>query len=221
MDILSRSRYVASAMLLMAVAVASPGGLAQTPQEQDAARRLQQNDPNDERLRMNDAARRMQQNDPSGQQGSGMQGQGATGRYPGGSAAMAGRPRVQVDATAATAGAGDVAPRSMSARAARSQGSASAELTVRLFGRLMLDPFPRRLRKCLGIIVALSFARRVFRLLDPARQPACHPAADCLGNCRTTRAFPDARTDCQHVARVGEYGRAGAAPVRDLHASRL
>ena len=105
MDILSRSRYVASAMLLMAVAVASPGGLAQTPQEQDAARRLQQNDPNDERLRMNDAARRMQQNDPSGQQGSGMQGQGATGRYPGGSAAMAGRPRVQVDATAATAGA--------------------------------------------------------------------------------------------------------------------
>jgi len=105
MNILSRLGYVAGTMLLMMVAIAPPGALAQTPQEQDAARRLQQNDPNEERLRMNDAARRMQQNDPSGQQGAPIQGQGPMRSYQGGSAPMAGRPKTQVDATAATAGA--------------------------------------------------------------------------------------------------------------------
>jgi hypothetical protein len=105
MNILSRANHVACMMLLMLVTTALPGALAQTPQEQDAARRLQQNDPNEERLRMNDAARRMEQNDPSGQQRAPMQGQGAMRGYPGGSAPMAGRPQTQVDATAATAGA--------------------------------------------------------------------------------------------------------------------
>ena len=67
MNILFRLGYVAGTMLLMVVAIAPPGALAQTPQEQDAARRLQQNDPNEERLRMNDNARRMQQSDSYGQ----------------------------------------------------------------------------------------------------------------------------------------------------------
>jgi hypothetical protein len=82
MNILSRLSYVAGTMLLMVVAIAPPGALAQTPQEQDAARRLQQNDPNEERLRMNDAARRMQQNDPSGSPAgqSPAPGQGASSR---------------------------------------------------------------------------------------------------------------------------------------------
>jgi hypothetical protein len=100
MSILSRMGQLAG--MLMVVAVAPLGALAQTPQEQDAARRLQQNDPNDERLRMNDAARRMQQNDPSGAP---MQGQGAMPAYPGGAPPMPARPKAQVDATAATAGA--------------------------------------------------------------------------------------------------------------------
>jgi len=87
--------------MLSIVAMVPAAALAQTPQEQDAARRLQQNDPNEERLRMNDAARRMQQNDPYAQPG--VQGQGSMRGYPGNAASMAARPKL--DATAATAGA--------------------------------------------------------------------------------------------------------------------
>ena len=79
MNILSRLGYVAGTILLMVVAIAPPRALAQTPQEQDAARRLQQNDPNEERLRMNDNARRMQQSDSYGQPNA--PGQGGTPGY--------------------------------------------------------------------------------------------------------------------------------------------
>jgi ubiquinol-cytochrome c reductase cytochrome c subunit len=63
-----RLALLAAAMLLTAWAIAPQGAKAQMTQQQidDNARRLQQNDPNEERLRMNDNARRMQQNDPSG-----------------------------------------------------------------------------------------------------------------------------------------------------------
>ena len=103
MNLCCRRGCTAAAMLLVIGAVTLPVARAQTPQEQDAARRLQQNDPNEERLRMNDAARRMQQNDPAGQPMGSGQRQG--GGYPGGSPQMAGRARTQVDANAATAGA--------------------------------------------------------------------------------------------------------------------
>ena len=104
MNILSRLGYVAGTILLMVVAIAPPRALAQTPQEQDAARRLQQNDPNEERLRMNDNARRMQQSDSYGQ--SNAPGQGGTPGYQRAPGQMAPRrPGTQVDATAATAGA--------------------------------------------------------------------------------------------------------------------
>jgi hypothetical protein len=64
----SRLALLAAAMLLTAWAIAPQSAKAQMTQQQidDNARRLQQNDPNEERLRMNDNARRMQQNDPSG-----------------------------------------------------------------------------------------------------------------------------------------------------------
>src|SRR6202521_887770 len=64
----SRLALLAAALLLTAWAIAPQGAKARMTQQQidDNARRLQQNDPNEERLRMNDNARRMQQNDPSG-----------------------------------------------------------------------------------------------------------------------------------------------------------
>jgi len=103
MNILSRLGFIAGTMLLIVVAIAPPRVFAQS---NDAARRLQQNDPNEEQLRMNDNARRMQQNDPYGQQNAPVQGQNPTPSYQGAPAQMAPRrPKTQVDATAATAGA--------------------------------------------------------------------------------------------------------------------
>jgi hypothetical protein len=84
MNIFFRSGFIAGTMLLIVVATAPPRARAQTTQQQidDNARRLQQNDPNEERLRMNDNARRMQQNDPSGSSAgqSPAPGQGASSR---------------------------------------------------------------------------------------------------------------------------------------------
>jgi hypothetical protein len=106
MNIFSRSGFVAGITLLIVVAIVPPRALAQMTQQQtdDAARRLQQNDPNEERLRMNDNARRMQQNDSYGQPNA--PGQSAAPGYQRAPGQMApGRPGPQVDATAATAGA--------------------------------------------------------------------------------------------------------------------
>jgi hypothetical protein len=84
MNIFFRSGFIAGTMLLIVVATAPPRAKAQMTQQQidDNARRLQQNDPNEERLRMNDNARRMQQNDPSGSPAgqSPAPGQGASSR---------------------------------------------------------------------------------------------------------------------------------------------
>ena len=66
MNVLFRSGSIAGTILLIVVVVvviAPPRALAQIGQQQmnDNAHRLQQNDPHEERLRMNDDARRMQQ----------------------------------------------------------------------------------------------------------------------------------------------------------------
>src|SRR6266849_7294382 len=81
MNIFCRSGFIAGTMLLIVVATAPPRAKAQMTQQQidDNARRLQQNDPNEERLRMNDNARRMQQNDSYGQPNA--PGQGGTPGY--------------------------------------------------------------------------------------------------------------------------------------------
>jgi hypothetical protein len=103
MHILSRSGFIAGTMLLIVVAIAPSRALAQGD---DAARRLQQNDPSEERLRMNDNARRMQQNDSYGQQNAPVRGQSPTPSYQRAPAQMAPqRSGTQVDATAATAAA--------------------------------------------------------------------------------------------------------------------